>query len=229
MLKSLNIREVQREIGNRIKSERKRIKKDSKSMTQEQLAEHLDRDRTTVISWESGKSCPTIAELRKLGLLFHCDVQYLLGEQECRTREQADMQEVLGLSKKAIENICQLREENTDMQPDGIAIFALNKLLENPHIVYLLSDIGIFLENLKRRDTESIDYYESSQYRKDAHIENRSEIDFLSGKAVTLSNREYQEYWEQHTTREIMDFLRDIAQKAEKDNWDFPLDIEKED
>lgn len=224
MLKNIN-----NIVGKRIKAERIALKRNEKSMTQTGLADYMDCGRLTIGNWESGKSYPTIEELRKLGSLFHCDVQYLLGEQECRTREQADMQEVLGLSRKAIENICRLQEADTDMQPDGIAIFALNKLLENPNIVYLLSDIGIFLENLKRRDTESIDYYESSQYRKDAHTENRSEIDFLSGKTVTLSNREYQEYWEQHTTREIMDFLRDIAQKAEKDDWDFPLDIEKED
>lgn len=225
---SRNIFDAQKEIGERIKSERKRIKKNRKSMTQEQLAEYLDRDRTTVINWENGKSCPTIAELRKLGLLFHCDVQYLLGEQECRTREQADMQEALDLSKKAIENICQLREDNTDMQRDGTAMFALNKLLESPNIQHQLTEIGLFLQNIKMRDTESMEYFESEAYRKEVHEENQSLGQFIGGGRVTIKNSQYQEYLEQHMTRVFMDFLHSVAQQVDKEN-DYILVSEKED
>ena len=225
-----NIFEIQKSIGERIQKERRAIRQNGKTMTQAELSEYMDCARTTVVSWESGNSCPTIPELRKLSQLFHCDVQYLLCEQECRTREQADMQDALGLSKKAIENICNLREASTDMQPNGTAIFALNKMLESPNIMYLLSDIGIFLQNLKMRDAESIPYYQSTDFLNEIQSEFQSERDFLSGKPVTLSNRQYQEYWEQHTTREIMNFLQDVAKKVENDDdWLFPISINKED
>ena len=197
-------------------------------MTQTGLADYMDCGRLTIGNWESGKSYPTIEELRKLASLFHCDVQYLLGEQECRTREQADMQEVLGLSKKAIENICQLREDNTDMQPDGIAIFALNKLLESPNIYHQLLEIGLFLQDIKMRDTESMEYYESEAYRKEVHEENQSLGQFIGGGRVTIKNSQYQEYLEQHMTRVFMDFLHSVAQQVDKEN-DYILVSEKED
>ena len=215
-------------IGNKIKTERIAFKKNGKSMTQTGLADYMDCGRLTIGNWESGKSYPTIEELRKLASLFHCDVQYLLGEQECRTREQADMQEVLGLSKKAIENICQLREDNTDMQPDGIAIFALNKLLESPNIYHQLLEIGLFLQDIKMRDTESMEYYESEAYRKEVHEENQSLGQFIGGGRVTIKNSQYQEYLEQHMTRVFMDFLHCVAQQVDKEN-DYILVSEKED
>ncbi len=215
-------------IGNKIKTERIAFKRNGKSMTQTGLADYMDCGRLTIGNWESGKSYPTIEELRKLASLFHCDVQYLLGEQECRTREQADMQEVLGLSKKAIENICQLREDNTDMQPDGIAIFALNKLLESPNIYHQLLEIGLFLQDIKMRDTESMEYYESEAYRKEVHEENQSLGQFIGGGRVTIKNSQYQEYLEQHMTRVFMDFLHSVAQQVDKEN-DYILVSEKED
>ena len=215
-------------IGNKIKTERIAFKRNGKSMTQTGLADYMDCGRLTSGNWESGKSYPTIEELRKLASLFHCDVQYLLGEQECRTREQADMQEVLGLSKKAIENICQLREDNTDMQPDGIAIFALNKLLESPNIYHQLLEIGLFLQDIKMRDTESMEYYESKAYRKEVHEENQSLGQFIGGGRVTIKNSQYQEYLEQHMTRVFMDFLHSVAQQVDKEN-DYILVSEKED
>lgn len=215
-------------IGNKIKIERIAFKRNGKSMTQTGLADYMDCGRLTIGNWESGKSYPTIEELRKLASLFHCDVQYLLGEQECRTREQADMQEVLGLSKKAIENICQLREDNTDMQPDGIAIFALNKLLESPNIYHQLLEIGLFLQDIKMRDTESMEYYESEAYRKEVHEENQSLGQFIGGGRVTIKNSQYQEYLEQHMTRVFMDFLHSVAQQVDKEN-DYILVSEKED
>lgn len=49
------------------------------NLTQEQLAQRLDLDRTTVVKWETGKSFPRPDMLVKLTEVFGCTADELLG------------------------------------------------------------------------------------------------------------------------------------------------------
>lgn len=49
------------------------------NLTQEQLAQRLDLDRTTVVKWETGKSFPRPDMLVKLTEIFGCTADELLG------------------------------------------------------------------------------------------------------------------------------------------------------
>ena len=50
-----------------------------RGLTQEQLAQRLDLDRTTVVKWETGKSFPRPDMLVKLTEVFGCTADELLG------------------------------------------------------------------------------------------------------------------------------------------------------
>ncbi len=50
----------------------------SKKMTQAELAKLLGIDRTTVTQWEIGKNMPRAKMLLQLADIFECDVDYLL-------------------------------------------------------------------------------------------------------------------------------------------------------
>ena len=54
--------------------------RESKNMTQEELAEKLDIRRSTISMWETGESLPRTATLIKLAQVLGCSVGELLGE-----------------------------------------------------------------------------------------------------------------------------------------------------
>lgn len=57
----------------------KQIRADNK-MTQEQLAEVLEIDRSTVAKWENGSAMPRAKMLSKLAELLNCTVDDLLAD-----------------------------------------------------------------------------------------------------------------------------------------------------
>lgn len=64
-------------------SEKLQILRRSRGYTQEKLAEELNVSRQAVVKWETGTSCPGIANLLQLSDLMHVTVDYLIREQEC--------------------------------------------------------------------------------------------------------------------------------------------------
>ena len=58
----------------RIEDRRKQM-----NLTQEQLAQRLELDRSTVVKWETGKSFPRPDMLVKLTEVFGCTADELLG------------------------------------------------------------------------------------------------------------------------------------------------------
>lgn len=87
-------------IGERIKLERK-----AADLSQDKLGEKLNYKRQTIAKWEKGDSFPELADLLKLCNLFGCELGYLLGEYDCKTREVTDVQKITGLSEQAILNL----------------------------------------------------------------------------------------------------------------------------
>ena len=54
-------------MGEKIKEYRERL-----GLSQAELAEEIGVDRSSVSLWESGKTMPTIKNLRRLAATFHC-------------------------------------------------------------------------------------------------------------------------------------------------------------
>lgn len=115
-------------LGDRIKKER-----EEKCLSQEQLAEKLGlakESRQTISAWESGKRKPTIDLLEKLSDLFDCDLDYLAGHYEYKTRGNTDIYEETGLSESAIGTLRNLTENE---------ISFLNRLLEARSDLYFIA------------------------------------------------------------------------------------------
>lgn len=51
--------------------------------TQQQLADLLSLDRTTIGKWECGENLPSNKILQKLSKLYNCSIDYLLGNEDC--------------------------------------------------------------------------------------------------------------------------------------------------
>lgn len=56
------------------------IKRKERQMTQEELAQAMGVDRTTVTKWESRESFPRAEMLMKLARFFNCTVDEILGK-----------------------------------------------------------------------------------------------------------------------------------------------------
>lgn len=135
-------------------------------MTQEKLSEKVSSvvgreiSRQKISKWEFGEPISKLDELQALATIFDCQIGYILGEDDynCRTRGKSYIQEVTGLSEKAINNLIELynktkfsweREDLTDSEQE-----VLKLALDAPE--------GILLENdsnsTNRLMLESIDF-----------------------------------------------------------------------
>lgn len=57
-----------------------REKRKEKNISQEYVAEQLEVSRQAVSKWETGKSVPSMANLKKLAELYSCDIDELLSD-----------------------------------------------------------------------------------------------------------------------------------------------------
>lgn len=79
----------------------------------------------TISKWEKGNTVPSLENLLKLCGLFNCELGYLLGEHEGRTRAATDIHEMTGLSFRAIDELERMKKGN-----QYFALQSLNALLE---------------------------------------------------------------------------------------------------
>lgn len=86
-----------KKIGERIRKERKALDE-----TQDSFAEKHGISRGTVVSWEKGDSCPSLQKMLDLCKEFNCEIGYLLGEYDCKTRQATDICRETGLSEEAV-------------------------------------------------------------------------------------------------------------------------------
>ena len=123
-------------IGEKIRKERKEL-----GMNQEQLASALNiSSRQTIAKWEKGSTIPQLEDMLNMCNLFGCELGYLLGEYELKTRAATDIQEQTGLSPKSIEYLKyahsearRIPEDNFDTNPANFDIIlrTINFLLES--------------------------------------------------------------------------------------------------
>ena len=91
-----------KEIGARIRAEREK-----KGLSLEELGHRVDVSRQTLSKWERGaeSSSPTLPDYLRLCIEFGCDLQYLLCENECSTKDIQGVADYTGLSEKAITSL----------------------------------------------------------------------------------------------------------------------------
>lgn len=115
-------------LANRIKLER-----EYQSLSQEQIAEKLGlakESRQTISAWESGKRKPSLDLLEKLCDIFECDLDYLTGRYEYKTRGHTDIFEKTGLSEDAIKSLTEIKEKQETVIGSA-KIMLLNAMLED--------------------------------------------------------------------------------------------------
>ena len=102
-----------KEIGNRIRETRKKTinKFTNKPYTLAEVAETCHIGKNNLCSLENGDrerlSVNTLIEMSKL---FDCDIGYLLGEYDTKKRKITDIQNTIGLSESAIEQLIYYHE-----------------------------------------------------------------------------------------------------------------------
>lgn len=121
-----------KEIGKRIKKERKKMK-----LNQQELADKIFiSSRQTISNWENGDTKPQLEDIISLCNLFQCEIGYLLAEPDynCRTRGNSYIQDVTGLSEKAIEKLVKWHDEigyNALIHGGETSVLDLSSNLEN--------------------------------------------------------------------------------------------------
>lgn len=69
-------------LGNRIRQIR-----EENDMTQEQLAQKMDKSQKTISSWEKDRTSPKMKDLNKLCMLFGCTMEHLTGVKQHDTKD----------------------------------------------------------------------------------------------------------------------------------------------
>jgi len=90
-------------IGKRIESNRK-----SYGFSQDELAVKLfksESSRKSIGKWEKATARPSLDDMLRLCGIFDCELGYLLGEHDCKTREATDIRGATGLSENAIKSL----------------------------------------------------------------------------------------------------------------------------
>lgn len=109
-----------------------------KRLTQQALLELCFLSSSSVGSlraWERGERLPDLETLCRMAEIFECDVGYLLGDYDERTRTVADTRQTTGLSEAAVETLIGLHEYGPTQ-----AFEALEQILENEDAWRFLGD-----------------------------------------------------------------------------------------
>lgn len=153
-----------REIGQRIALERNAL-----GLSQDELKEiiHIGT-RQTIWKWETGKNLPTMRDFLELCELFNCELAYLLCEQDCKTKENTDIQKATGLSEVAIENIRKLNKPHYrrlfDTGKNEPRSITFNRLVENDSFLALLDSIYELVQPTRYYKDESGETHSTDEY-----------------------------------------------------------------
>jgi len=123
----------QGKIATRIKTERKAAK-----LSKVKLADRLHVNRNTITVWEQQDEngrIPPLDDLLNMCNAFDCDLGYLLGEYDCKTRVATDIQAKIGLSEKAIQKLI------NNLEDEKISHEALSQMIEHAEFNNFLGDL----------------------------------------------------------------------------------------
>lgn len=130
----------QLELGKKISEERNKL-----GDSLEAFSQKINITRQTLSRWEKGEGVgPSVSDLLRMCEIFNCDFGYLVGEYECRTRSETDIQAVTGLSEKSIEEL-----EMLHLMEDNEALDFISSLLVNPYFITAIQEIN-FAKSLEK-------------------------------------------------------------------------------
>lgn len=177
------------DIGARIQTLRK-----AQKWSQTKLGEETGYSKNTVSDWEKGNVPLTMNGMASLCKVLDCDIGHLMGEYEAKRHKTADIQEILGISEKAAQNLQLLREmksglNRTGRQYTGIDFFSA--LISDDDFITLISICLNAREvSMNKFIHDRMPISDSEQKLHTA--ENRLKI--IEGERISLGPSEYHEY-----------------------------------
>ena len=130
------------------------------SLSKDKLATYLNVNRNTITAWERTDKkgrIPPLDDLLHMCELFDCEIEYLLGRYECKTRTATDIQEVSGLSAYTIKCLLDYNEipHNLDFDLlDFIEYLIQSKELQIPMRINTLLKLSKDKASVKKSDRE---------------------------------------------------------------------------
>lgn len=119
------------DFGMKMKEARKKC-----GLSQEEFREKLDLDdRSTISSWENGRTLPEINKIPEICSVLNVDTGYLFGDYDSSTFTTQTIVNNIGLSESAIEKLTSLHFENSATGTIDI----LTHLINHPNFQYFLS------------------------------------------------------------------------------------------
>lgn len=131
-------------VGERIRKERIAAGFKSQSKLALELGYSVD-SRQSIGAWEKGERLPSLDDFIKLCEIFECELGYLLGEYDCKTRTATDITAATGLSEKAVNKLIQTnRSERSEIMG------TLRLMIEHEDFLNLLSAVHVHFWNFKK-------------------------------------------------------------------------------
>lgn len=160
----------QSELGEKISEERNRL-----GNSLEAFSQKINITRQTLSRWEKGEGVgPSVSDLLRMCEIFNCDFGYLVGEYECRTRSETDIQAVTGLSEKSIERL-----EMLHLLEDNEALGFISSLLVNPYFITAIQEMSLaksLEKSCKDRDAQK---KVVKDFMEKAGVKQNEQSDFL--------------------------------------------------
>lgn len=184
--------------------------------TQKTFSEEFGICLETVKNWEQGRNVPEIKMLEKLCNFFHCDMDYLLGLDECPTKTIQFIHDYTGLSTKAINQLNFLSHFPEPNLRNNVV--CLNDLIEhNSFSVSLLQNIvKFFFQYWDYKKGEQL--YEDEKKRKPQTSDICEEIKLKqSGYEPLITNKQLEELAEKkditlfHITTDFSNLIKELA------------------
>ena len=160
-------------IGERIKAEREK-----KGLSKPDLLKKIcmsENSHKSVTAWEKGEILPSLDNLSQMAELFNCDIGYLLGDYDERTRDLADVCQVTGLSGESAATLQLLnsrgnRPGERGAYIDGIQIEELSLLDDvitsnrfhslfnavSAYLIYGMANTKVPLPNMPQEEYENM-------------------------------------------------------------------------
>ncbi len=130
--------------------ENKKREQENNPLTYEEIARFVGITPQAFKSYLKGNKSPKSNKIPKLKEFFSTSYERIFGETESDDKRNITIRKDLGLSDKAIENLVKLNklshnkemwgEDEQEPLAPNMYLFAINKLLENDKILFLIGD-----------------------------------------------------------------------------------------
>lgn len=139
MIDNFNDLNVKKIFGKNLQKQRKKCG----YKNQEEFAYKMEVHTKTIQNWEQGIVLPTLEKVYEICTVLECDMDFLFGRIQCTTHEIKDIQEVTGLSEKAILRLKYWKSTNSYYAQEMIN--RLSKLICHKRFFKFITEISNFL------------------------------------------------------------------------------------